>query len=59
MTPERIVLGLLGDGSSMTRFEVEFHTGWDKQKVYDVMTGMCAAGQIKSIKGNIFKRADL
>jgi hypothetical protein len=59
MTPERIILGLLGDGSQMTRYDFEFHTGWEKSKVADVVSGMCAAGQIKSIKRNIFKRTDL
>jgi hypothetical protein len=59
MTPERIILGLLSDGSQMTRYDFEFHTGWDKSKVFSVVAGMCAAGQIKSIKRNIFKRIDL
>lgn len=56
MTPERIILGLLGDGLGMTRFEVEFHTGWDKQKVHMVMDSMVKAGLIKTLKRNIFMK---
>lgn len=59
MTPQRIILGLLADGSKMTLNEIRDLTGWSREEAVNALSKACACGIVKSLKRFTFFRTDL
>lgn len=58
LTPCRVIVGLLSDGSRMSFYQLKDATEWDIEKLKVTLAELCSDGLIKSIKRWVFEKVD-